>query len=188
MNFFAIASLLLLCIALGLSLYARRNAWRDADTPWPFYARRPLAGPGQLLYQRLVTALPGYTVLSSVPVSGVLGVRRGHDVLTWTRRIRHLQYDFVVCAKDATVLAAIEHEGTARNDTDHAQADRIKQRASAAAGVRLLRWQAGALPGHGEIQAMFGVPPTQIFEEVPSSANQSWWPALSSARGDPPRA
>jgi hypothetical protein len=183
-NPFAIASLLLFCLALALRLAARRNAWRAPDAAWPYYARRPLVGPAQHLYQRLVTALPGFIVLSNVPVPSLLGVRRGHDSRTWTRRVRHLQYDFVVCSPDATTLVAIQLDDNTRSDKTLTHADRIKQRASNAAGVRLLHWQASALPEHTEIQTAFGVPLTHVFEEVASSANQSWWPPISSARRD----
>jgi hypothetical protein len=183
-NPFAIASLLLFCLALALRLAARRNAWRAPDAAWPYYARKPLVGPAQLLYQRLVTALPGFIVLSNVPVSSLLGVRRGHDSRTWTRRVRHLQYDFVVCLPDATTLVAIQLDDNTRSDKTLTRADRIKQRASDAAGVRLMHWQSSALPQHTEIQTAFGVPLTQVFEEVASSANQSWWPPISSARRD----
>jgi hypothetical protein len=183
-NPFAIASLLLFCLAFALHLVRRSKAWRAPDAAWPFYARRPLVGPAQLLYQRLVTALPGFIVLSNVPVPSLLGVRRGHDSRTWTRRVRHLQYDFVVCSPDTTTLVAIQLEDSVRSEKDLTSADRIKQRASSAAGVRLLHWQARALPQHTEIQTEFGVPLTHVFEEVASSANQSWWPPISSGRRD----
>jgi hypothetical protein len=188
LNPFAIAALLLLIAALGLRWFQRRNAWLSAGEPWPFYARRALPGYEQVLYQRLVSALPEYRVLSRVPVSSVLGVRRGHDAQTWTRRIRHLQYDLVVCAQDATVLAAIELQDSARRGETSTSADRIIERASNAAGVPLMHWQASALPEHAEIRAVFGLPLTQVFEEVASSANQSWWPPLSSARRNTPAA
>jgi hypothetical protein len=184
-NPFAIASLLLLCVALGLRLYQRRHAWRNTSDSWPFYANRPLPVPAQVLHQRLVVALPGHVVLSSVPLSSVLRVKRGHSAQTWIRRIRHLQYDFVVCSKDANLLVAIELDHSDRRGKDHASTDGIKERASTAAGVRLLRWQTRALPGHAEIQAVFGVPLTQVFEEVAPSANQSWWPSISSPERNP---
>jgi hypothetical protein len=180
-NPFTIASLLLLCLALVVYLAQRRNTWRNANEPWPFYAKRPLISPEQVLHQRLVTALPGYIVLARVPVSAVLGIKRGHNAQTWTRRIRHLQYDFVVFSKDATELVVIELEDGVRSEKEYASIDQIKARASTEAGVRLLRWQARALPEHAEIQAVFGVPLTQVFEDVASSANQSWWPPISSA-------
>jgi hypothetical protein len=179
-NPFAIASLLLFCVVLMLRLVQRRNAWRKSNLVWPFYAKTPLVGPEQVLYQRLVTALPGYIVLSKVPVASVLGVKRGHDAKTWTRRLRHLQYDFVVFSKDATVLAGIDVIDHLHSESEPSSAGEIKQRASADAGVRLLRWQAKALPEFAEIQAVFAVPLTQIFEDISSSANASWWPPISS--------
>jgi hypothetical protein len=185
-NPFASASLLLFCLALVLYRGQCRNAWRNVGVPWPFYARKPLLNSQQVLYQRLVAALPGHTVLSSVPVSEVLGIKRGHDAQTWTRRIRHLQYDFVVWANDGTVLAAVELEAGVRAEKDYTSADKTKERASLEAGVRLLRWQVKALPEHAQIQAEFGVPLTQIFEEGAASANHSWWPPISSDRRHPP--
>jgi hypothetical protein len=96
-----------------------------------------------------------------------------------------LQYDFVVFSKEATVLFAIELQDSVRNEKEYSRADQIKSRASTEGGVHLLRWQARALPGHAEIQVVFGVPLTQVFEEVASSANQSWWPPISSGTRKP---
>jgi len=45
--------------------------------------------------------------LAQVQVSRVLGVKSGHKFHEWNNRINRLSYDFVVCAKDASVLAAI---------------------------------------------------------------------------------
>ncbi len=182
----ALLVVLLLCAVLAWLVSLRRNAWRDADVQWPFFQRKPLASPEQVLYQRLVQALPGHMVLSRVPLCAVLGVRRGFDAATWSQRLRGLQYDFVLCSADATVLAAIELTGKARAKSDVPESDRIKQRASAAAGIRLLHWQAGALPDHAAIQAVFGLPLTQIFDEVAPSAHSSWWPPISNARSLPP--
>lgn len=180
LNPFSLAALLLLCAALGLRLYQRRNAWRDADVLWPFYAKKPLASPEQLLYQRLVMALPGHMVLCRVPLSGVLGVKRGFDFERWSQRLRRLQYDFVVCARDATVLGAIDLIDQTRDATGSTPSDAAKQRASAAAGVRLMRWQAKALPDLAAIQAAFGEPELTLAAGPEASANQSWWPPLPS--------
>jgi hypothetical protein len=179
LNLSALLLVLLLCALLALRLSRRKNAWRKADVPWPFYAKRPLASPAQVLYHRLVSALPGHIVLSGVELSGVLGVRRGMDAQPWNRRIRGLHYDFVVCSKDATVLAAIALDDTPHGARDGTQADLIKDRASAAAGVRLLRWPAKALPDLAAIQEALGELQMPSFEEVASSANQSWWPPVA---------
>jgi hypothetical protein len=74
LNLLTLDTLLLLCAALVASVSLRRKAWRDADVAWPFYGKKPLASPEHVLYQRLVTSLPGHIILSQVPVTGVLGV------------------------------------------------------------------------------------------------------------------
>jgi hypothetical protein len=186
LNPFAILALLLLGAALVLHLVQRKNAWRQSDAPWPLCAKRPMASPEQVLYQRLVMALPGHIILSRVPVSGVVGAKRGFDAGLWNRRMRHLQYDFVVCAKDASVLAAIELHDSPRSDSLQTSADLTKARAAASAGVRLVRWQAKALPDPAQIQAVFGKSLARHFADVASSANQSWWPPIAGAGQNPP--
>jgi very-short-patch-repair endonuclease len=121
--------------------------------PWPFYAKRPLSAPEQVLYQRLLRALPDHIVLAQVQVSRVLGVKKGFNFHQWNNRINRLSYDFVVCAKDATVLATIElddksHEAARRLDTDGK-----KDKATAAAGIRMIRWNVRAIPDAAAIQA-----------------------------------
>ena len=179
MNPFAIAVVLLLGAILGLLVSTRRKAWHDPKVAWPFYAKTPLAGPEQVLYQRLVSALPGHIVLSGVAVSDVLGVKRGFDFGTWNHRIRGLRYDFVVYAPYATVLTAIALEDRPGSALERNQADVVKQRASAVAGVRLLHWQAKALPDQAAIRAAFSEPP--LAQDDSTSANQSWWPPLPTA-------
>src|SRR4051812_4207647 len=55
--------------------------------------------PEQVLYHRLVAALPGEIVLAQVQLSRVLGVKKGFNFNAWHNRINRLSYDFVVCGK-----------------------------------------------------------------------------------------
>ena len=172
----AILLVLFLCaLLLGLR---RRNAWRTDTRPWPFYARRLLPTPRQLLHQRLLAALPGHMVLSGVELSRVLGVRRGFDGRLWSRRLGRLQYDFVVCARDATVLAAIALQDPARSQPA-TPPDGILERASAAAELRLLRWNAKALPDLAAIRAEFADLQIPSFDEVANSGHGAWWPTVA---------
>jgi Protein of unknown function (DUF2726) len=182
----AILLVLLLCAALALYLSLRSKAWLRDSAPWPFYAKRPKPRPEQALYQRLVSALPGHIVLARVALVDVLGVKRGFEPATWSRRMRDLQYDFVVCAKNGSVLAAITLDDTAHDTHVHSRAESIKERASAAAGLRLLRWQTKALPGSAEIRALFGSVQPPFFDDTAFSANASWWPPMARERRGPP--
>ena len=123
--------------------------------PWPFYAKRPLTQPEQVLYHRLIAALPEHIVLAQVQVSRVLGVKKGFNFHEWNNRINRLSYDFVVCKKDSTVLAAIELDDKSHEAANRAETDRKKDKATVDAGIRLIRWQVKALPDQVAIQAAF---------------------------------
>jgi Protein of unknown function (DUF2726) len=124
-------------------------------------------------------ACPQHLVLRGVPLADVLAVKRGFDAAPWRRRLRHLHYDFVVCAPDARMLAAIELLETTSTQQLRSQAQWLVQRASAAAGLRLLRWHSKALPELAEIRAAFGESEAVFFEDGASSANASWWPVVA---------
>lgn len=66
-----------------------------------------------------------------------------------------LAYDFVICAKDSSVVAAIELDDASHNTPARAETDDKKNRATAAAGIPLLRWKAKSLPDEAAIQAAF---------------------------------
>lgn len=130
------------------------------DGVWPFYAKKPLSKSEQILYHRLVKALPEHIVLAQVQVSRVLGVKKGFKFNEWNNRISRMSYDFVVCGKDSTVLAAIELDDKSHDSASRVKADQKKEKATAAAGVRLIRWHVKSLPELAAIQAAFAETPT----------------------------
>lgn len=134
---------------------ARRSGRGDDHGPWPFQVRQVISRPELILYQRLQAALPDHIVLAQVQVSRVLGVRKGFDFHAWNNRISRLSYDFVVCARDGCVLAAIELDDRSHEAADRIEADSRKDRATAAAGVPLIRWHVRAIPEAAAIQAQF---------------------------------
>jgi hypothetical protein len=123
-----------------------------ASNAWPFYVKRPLSQPEQVLYHRLVCALPDYIVLAQVQVSRVLGVKQGAKFHEWNNRINRLSYDFVICSKDSTVIAAIELDDKTHESDDRASTDQRKNKASADAGLRLVRWHVQSLPSEEVIR------------------------------------
>src|SRR3982750_1677097 len=86
---------------------------------WPFYVKRVLTPPEQVLYHRLVKSLPNHIVLAQVQGSRLLGVKKGFRFNEWNNRINRLSYDFVVCAKDCSAIAVIELD-----DKTHERANR----------------------------------------------------------------
>jgi very-short-patch-repair endonuclease len=146
-------ALVAILVFLSIVVLARliRSA-RGAAQPWPFYVRRVLTAPEQVLYHRLVRALPDHIVLAQVQVSRVLGVKKGARFQEWNNRINRLSYDFVVCAKDATVIAAIELDDRSHESPDAERRDSKKDKASRDAGLRLVRWHVRAIPKDDDIR------------------------------------
>ena len=168
-----LSSLVLLLVVLALVVIAlailkKQGLLGKADGPWPFYAKRLLSQPEQVLYHRLVKSLPEHIVLAQVQVSRVLGVKKGFKFHEWNNRINRLSYDFVVCTKESTVLAAIELDDKSHEAAARAETDKKKDRATLAAGVRLIRRNVKSLPDHGAIQAAFST--EQPLKSLPLSS------------------
>jgi very-short-patch-repair endonuclease len=132
---------------------ARRGSHERGE--WPFYAKRPLSQPEQVLYHRLVQALPDRIVLAQVQVSRVLGVKKGFNFYEWNNRIDRMSYDFVVCAMDSSVLAVIELDDKSHGSESRRRADAKKDRATSAAGIRMIRWNVKAMPDQDFIREAF---------------------------------
>ena len=144
--------LLLFIAVVVIAILKHRGLLGGTTGPWPFYVRKPLSQPEQVLYFRLVRALPDHIVLAQVQVSRVLGVKKGQNFHSWNNRVNRLSYDFVVCTKDAAVVAAIElddktHEGARRGATDAK-----KDKATQDAGLRMVRWNVKSLPDEAAIK------------------------------------
>ncbi len=154
MLMFVLATFLGIVVFAVISTARKRRAEAEAndDRPWPFYAKRPLSPPEQVLYHRLVAALPNYIVLAQVQLSRVMGVKKGFGSGGWMNRINRMSFDFVICSKDATVVAAIELDDRSHVAADRIEADIKKSRAASSAGIRLVRWNVKGLPDDDDIR------------------------------------
>ena len=150
--FLLLLGLVLIAVFI-IGLVARNRGASSADENWPFYAKKPLSPPEQVLFHRLVKALPEHVVLAQVQLSRVLGVKKGFNFHQWNNRINRMSYDFLVCGKDSTVLAAIELDDRSHESAARVAADAKKERASASAGIPLIRWNVKALPNDTDIRS-----------------------------------
>lgn len=145
----------LFLVLLGLvavAYFKLRSDGASDDGPWPLFAKKPLSAPEQQLYFRLVKALPEHVVLAQVALSRFLGVKGSESVHAWNNRIHRLTADFLVCAKDARVLAVIELDDATHKSVEQQRNAAKKSRALESAGVRVIRWQARALPDEATIR------------------------------------
>lgn len=138
-----------------LAVLKAKSRGAGADEEWPFYAKKLLTQPEQVLYFRLVQALPEHIVLAQVQLSRLLGVKIGSNYQAWLNRINRMSADFVVCNKDSSVVAVVELDDATHKKEDRQAADAKKEKALSSAGIRVIRWQAKALPDVGAIRAAF---------------------------------
>jgi very-short-patch-repair endonuclease len=144
-------SLILAAILLKLNPF-KGSVKKLVEETWPFYARKPLSEPEQILYFRLINALPDHIVLAQVQLSRLLGVKKGNNYHAWLNRINRLSADFVVCNKDSSVVAVIELDDSSHESEGRQATDAKKDKALASAGVRMIRWRTKALPDDAAIK------------------------------------
>ena len=102
-----------------------------------------------------MNALPDYIILAQVQVSQVLGVHKGFNFYEWHNRINRLSYDFVICNKDGSVLAVIELDDKSHESSERIEADKRKDRATASADIRMIRWHVKTMPNENAIRDAF---------------------------------
>ncbi len=146
----SVLAFVFLAVVVAVALRLKR---RGSNGPWPYFAKKPLSSPEQVLYFRLSKALPDHMVLAQVQLSRMLGVKKGNNYQSWLNRINQMSADFVVCAKDATILAVIELDDSSHQSARRVAADAKKGRALSAAGIKLVRWQVRELPNDDAIRS-----------------------------------
>lgn len=166
MNFIVSIFLLVLIIVAFLLITKAKSSKSVKDGTWPFYPRKPLSAPEQVLYFRLCKALPDHMVLAQVGLSHILGVKKGNNFQSWYNRINRMSADFVVCSKDSSVLAVIELDDSSHEKEQRKLADAKKNKALDSAGIRILRWNVKAMPDEIAIKLAFsaqpGTPPDAV--------------------------
>ena len=138
----AVAVLGILAAVLGK---ASRRKHTGLDVPWPLEAKRTLlTEPEQVLFQRLVQALPHQLVLAQVQLLQAVRFKRGLRHATIFNRISQLSLDFVVLTPDTRIVAAIELDDASHRDRQ--SADARKAHALQSAGIPLIRWSVHEMP------------------------------------------
>jgi len=163
--------LLIVIVAVIVILFVLKAKSQDSagDEEWPFYAKKPLSQPEQVLYFRLIQTLPEHIILAQVQLSRLLGVKKGNNYQAWFNRINRMSADFVVCNKDSSIVAVIELDDATHRREGRQVADAKKDKALASAGIRIVRWQAKLVPDIAAIQSAF-MPNTAVKRDAPTTA------------------
>jgi hypothetical protein len=119
----------------------------DTLVGWAPEPTRILRKPERLAYSTLKLALPGYMVLSQVPIARFIDVPKRNSYGEWMRRIGAHCADFVICDVTSKVLAVVEVRPPAE-EIDAATRTRLDrmERALSAAQIPLHVWRDDQLP------------------------------------------
>jgi very-short-patch-repair endonuclease len=77
--------------------------------------------------------------------------------------------DFVVCNKDSSIVSVIELDDATHQKEDRQTPDAKKDKALRSAGIRIVRWQAKAIPDIATIQSTI-MPNTALKRDAPQAA------------------
>ena len=164
MTFWIIFISVAVVVGVGLIFVQRHPLDRDlmgADPSageGPKYEQfRPLSEPQQVLFWRLVEALPECVVLAQVPFTRFMKPPEAGEKIavrhyrTMYARISQKRVDFLVCLRDFTVVAAVDlddlsHEG---------RRDPTRDELLKSAGIVPLRVFAEAIPSVETLREMF---------------------------------
>ncbi len=163
---------IVVAVVVVLAILKAKKQGGAGDEVWPFYAKKPLSQPEQILYFRLVQALPEHIILAQVQLSRLLGVKKGNNYQAWSNRINRMSADFVVCNKDSSIVAVIELDDATHQREDRQAADAKKDKALGSAGIQVVRWQAKAIPDLATIQKSF-IPNPAFERDAPKAARPS---------------
>lgn len=162
MSWFSLFLVIVVIVVAILAILKARTQGGAGDEVWPFYAKRPLSQPEQILYFRLVQALPDHIILAQVQLSRLLGVKKGNNYQAWLNRINRMSADFVVCNKDSSIVAVIELDDATHQRDDRQAADTKKDKALGSAGVHVVRWHVKEIPDLAAIRS--AIIPSPAFD------------------------
>ena len=125
------------------------------EEPWPLSARSLLSERESEFYHHLIALYPNHQIFVQVALSQLINVDRNHPECDSIRaRYKQLVADFVLCARDLSVITVIELDDRSHERADRQDADARKNKALADAGIRLVRVPAGTLPSEHALRAL----------------------------------
>jgi len=118
----------------------------DTVMGWTPESTRVMTQPERQAYQTLVRALPDHIVLAQVSLARFIKVPKRRSYGEWLSRVGKLNADLLVCDKASEVLAVVEVRSS-RDSVRSLQRHERMARVLKAAGIRVVVWMEGAIPG-----------------------------------------
>lgn len=137
----------------------------DTVQSWTPQAVRVLTLPERQAYDLMRRAMPNRLVLAQVPLARFISVPTRHSYSDWLTRVGRLTVDLLVCDKSSRVVAVVDIRTGGQSERSTRRHDRMTQ-VLQAAGIRVLHWNAEALPSPTEVRALFREQGVEVEEDV----------------------
>lgn len=155
--FFAIAAMAVAMVIAGLFIKVATSQTRPENKKErpPYFRKETLLNEKeQVLFHRLLEALPDHYVMAQVRLADVVGVGRCKNYMAWFNKVSSKSLDFVICEKSFEVVACIELDGKTHDQEERQKTDGDKDEALKAAGIPIMRINVSRLPSSNEIEAL----------------------------------
>ncbi len=147
-------TLMLIAIAMFMAKKQSAAAIRLEDVP-PYFRKKTLLNEKeQVLFHRLIEAMPNYYVMAQVRLADIVGVKKSKNWQAWFNKVSRKSVDFVICNKSLAVLACIELDGRTHEQDERQKADNDKDHALKTAGIPVIRIEASKLATTEEIKTL----------------------------------
>lgn len=154
---FLILMLLIIFVIVILVMTKKGKSTKEkTNGALPYFRKKTLLNEKeQVLFPRLIKAMPTCYVMTQVRLADIVGVKKGvANWQAWQNKITQKSVDFVICDKSFAVLVCIELDGKTHTQEDRQKADRSKDDALKVAGIQILRIEASKIPSIEEIKAL----------------------------------
>ncbi len=136
----------------------------DTVQSWTPQAVRVLTLPERQAYDLVRKALPSRLVLAQVPLARFISVPTRHSYSDWLTRVGRLTVDLLVCDKSSRVVAVVDVRTAGQSTRSVRRHERMRQ-VLETAGIRVLSWNADAMPSASEVRTLFRDQGAQAEEE-----------------------
>lgn len=147
--------LVIIVIVILVLAKKRKNIEEPTNSALPYFRKKTLLNEGeQVLFHRLIEAMPACYVLAQVRLADIVGIKKCDNRQSWFNKIQSKSVDFVICNKSFVVLACVELDGKTHAQEDRQKADRSKDEVLQTVGIPMVRIEAGKLGSVEEIKTL----------------------------------
>lgn len=152
---FLIIVVIVFFVVIAKIAAGKKNGTGKTGEKPPYFRKKTLLNEKeQVLFHRLIEAMPGYYVMAQVRLADIVGVQKCKNWQAWFNKINRKSVDFVICDKTLAVLACIELDGKTHEQEERQKADESKDEALKAAGIPIVRIETNKLISTEEIKTL----------------------------------